>query len=100
MIFESSNGRTYQIDFNRVCSWLGDDQFWIAIVKGDPIRVDDWDDGSGDNRCYALVPCYDKISETILWDNPLYHDSKITMAFVPDDLREFCDKVVRNLVLL
>ena len=100
MIFASSNGRTYKIDFNQRYGWMEYDRFYIEIVKGDPIRIDHWDDGSGDNRCYSIAPRYDKVAGIIHWANPMYDDTKLIAAFVPDDLREYLDKVVKNLILL
>ena|SRR5271165_5990105 len=99
MMFKSSNGRTYEIDFNRKYSWLEDNRFWLEIVEGDPIRCRDFD-SSGDDRVYAIAPYYNAMAGTIQWINLEREEQELINAFVPQDLREYCDKLVKNLVLL
>jgi len=96
--FKSSNGRTYEADFNKRYPWMEDNRFWLEIVVGDPIEC--VNDGSGDPRCYALAPYYDPIAGTIKWINDMCDEQELINAFAPDDLREYLDKVVKNLVLL
>jgi hypothetical protein len=98
MIFKSSNGRTYKADFNKKYSWLEDNRFYLEIIKGNPIRCRN--DGSGDDRVYAIAPYYDPIAGIIYWENKGRDEQDMINAFVPQDLREYLDKVVRKLVLL
>ena len=98
MIFESSNGRTYEADFNKKYSWMEDNRFWLEIVKGDPIRCRD--DGTGDDKVYAIAPYYDPIAGTIKWINDMYNEQDMIDAFAPQDLREYLDEVVKHIILL
>lgn len=98
MIFKSSNGRTYEATFNKKYSWLEDNRFYLEIIKGDPIKCRD--DGSGDDRVYAIAPYYDLAAGIIFWKNKQYDEQDMIDAFAPQDLRKYLDKVIKNLILL
>ena len=98
MIFKSSNGRTYEANFNKKYPWLEDNRFYLEIIAGNPIKCRD--DGTGDDRVYAIAPYYDPIAGVIHWVNTERDEQELIEAFVPDDLREYLDKVVKNIVLI
>jgi hypothetical protein len=102
MRFQASNGRTYKIDFNQFPpSVLEGDRFWLGIVEGDPINAfdEDSDEYEDNGATIAIAPFFNSQTGLIDWDNSMY-SREFLDVFVPPDLKEFCERVVRNLMLL
>jgi hypothetical protein len=100
MHFKASNDRTYEITFNLE---IFNNRFYLFIVEGGPVE-DIWnryDDGHNPKHdlTIGIAPFFNPQAGMVDWDNNWYHP-KFIEAFVPPDLKEYCERVVRNLVLL
>lgn len=93
--FQSSNGRTYDI---RILMENGDNRLLLLIVGGERIM----------NRSGVRIG-FDLTKGTIDWANPNFSDAYLRSQgnwdvfipqFVPSDLCEYCNKIVKHLILL